>query len=536
MIDVVIIGAGPSGLQLAYYLEKKNINYRIVERDCVASFFKTYPRDRKLISFNKKHSIYKDPEVNLRWDWNSLLTEDYSHPFSEYSDALYPSADELVEYLQDFSKEYSIDVEENTEIKCIEKTDFGNFSLKTSQGESIETRYVVVSTGFTKEFLPNIHGIENIKETYSTVSINKDKYIDQRVLIIGKGNSSFEIANQLLDVTSLIHLVSPESIIMAWQSRHPGHIRANYSNILDAYQLKTLHGVLDANILSVRMVDDKYHVEFQYVHADDEIEIIEYDHVILCAGFKFDKDIFSADLEQKMLREGRLPAITSEWESDSISGLFFNGTLTQSLDFKASSSAFIDGFRYNSRSLANILKARLCQSELNHLCIPFNSEELANYIQNRVCNTSSLWTQFGSLADVLCVDNDEVKIFQDTSINYQIDVLSKSYQFRIVLTFEWGEYNGNVFEIERHPSNEMATTNIFLHPILRTYFGTEKISEHHILEDLFGMYSAKTAVDTRISISGREREKYHHEEHTVPLKKYMDSVIDLIQNTEILEV
>lgn len=38
-------------------------------------FWSTFPRSGQLISFNKRYTIYDDPEVNLRWDWNSLLTD-----------------------------------------------------------------------------------------------------------------------------------------------------------------------------------------------------------------------------------------------------------------------------------------------------------------------------------------------------------------------------------------------------------------------------------------------------------------------------
>jgi hypothetical protein len=38
-------------------------------------FWGKYPRSGQLISFNKRWTIYDDPEVNLRWDWNSLLTD-----------------------------------------------------------------------------------------------------------------------------------------------------------------------------------------------------------------------------------------------------------------------------------------------------------------------------------------------------------------------------------------------------------------------------------------------------------------------------
>jgi len=530
MMDITIVGAGPAGLQLAYYLKKLEITYQVIERNTVASFFKTFPRDRKLISFNKKYSIYEDPEVNLRWDWNSLLTEDYSHNFADYSDAFYPAADELVDYLSDFAKKYALNIREKTAICSIDRASGGGFVLQTDSGEMLQSKYVVVSTGLSQEWFPDIKGIEHVTKTYATVNIDKQHYIGKRVLIIGKGNSSFELSTQLLDVTALLHLASPESVEMAWQTRHPGHVRANYSNILDAYQLKTLHGALDAHIRKIEMNKGFFHVEFEYVHADGEIETIEYDDVILCTGFKFDKTIFGSELTPSMTVNGRLPAMSSGWESTSIPGIFYNGTLTQSLDFKRSSSAFIDGFRYNARSLAHLLNARLNNTLLAHQQMPLTVENLTKYVQSRACNTSSLWTQFGSLADVICIDsdNDKVKIFQDTNMEYHHEFLSKYFPIRLTLTFEWGQYDGNVFEIQRHPSNKKSYTNIFLHPILRTYKGNDFISEHHILEDLFGMYSFETTSNTRVSISSRSPEQYHKEEHTEPLIDYLQSTMETL--------
>ena len=49
--DYLIIGAGPAGLQLGYYLEKNNRDYLIIERnDSAGAFFKDMPRHRFLES------------------------------------------------------------------------------------------------------------------------------------------------------------------------------------------------------------------------------------------------------------------------------------------------------------------------------------------------------------------------------------------------------------------------------------------------------------------------------------------------------
>ena len=70
----VIIGAGPAGLQLAYYFEQKNLDYLVLEQANAPGFFlKNFPRHGTLISINKVYTGCDDKEANLRWDWNSLL-------------------------------------------------------------------------------------------------------------------------------------------------------------------------------------------------------------------------------------------------------------------------------------------------------------------------------------------------------------------------------------------------------------------------------------------------------------------------------
>lgn len=68
-MEYLIIGAGPAGLQLGYFLERSGHDYLILEAGPTpGAFFQTFPRHRKLISSNKKHTGWDDPELNLRMD------------------------------------------------------------------------------------------------------------------------------------------------------------------------------------------------------------------------------------------------------------------------------------------------------------------------------------------------------------------------------------------------------------------------------------------------------------------------------------
>src|SRR5438552_3051458 len=110
--DYVIVGAGPAGLQLAYYLDRAGRDYIVLEAEQVGHFFTKLPRHRRLISNNKVYTGFDDPEMNLRWDWNSLLSDDLDKPFTELTADYFPHADVLVGYLRDYQRRFRLKVAE----------------------------------------------------------------------------------------------------------------------------------------------------------------------------------------------------------------------------------------------------------------------------------------------------------------------------------------------------------------------------------------------------------------------------------------
>src|SRR5689334_10619481 len=90
--DTIVIGAGPAGLQLAYFLEKAGRDYLVVDgADRAGAYFAQYPRHRKLLSINKQYTGREATEFNLRHDWNCLLTHPGDEmPFKEFSTDYFP--------------------------------------------------------------------------------------------------------------------------------------------------------------------------------------------------------------------------------------------------------------------------------------------------------------------------------------------------------------------------------------------------------------------------------------------------------------
>jgi thioredoxin reductase len=530
--DYLVIGAGPAGLQLGYFLEKYGHNYLILERHIApAAFFRNYPRNRKLISFNKTASLYHDPEIKLRWDWNSLLS-DHEFLFENYSQRLYPHADDMVRYLSDFASRYALKIHYGVKVTRIARTESELFCVQDEAGCAYHCRCLIVATGLSQPYIPPIPGIEQV-EAYETVNMDAESFRNQRVLILGKGNSGFEIADNLLETAALIHLASPDPIKFAWNTRHPGNLRGDYVRILDAYQLKLLHGMLDCTISQIQREHGKYVVRVHYVHADSEVEEIIYDRVIRCTGFRFDPTIFDPSCTPQLTINARFPAQTPLWESTNVPHLFFAGTLMQVRDFRKSSSAFVDGFRYNIRTLYHYLAHRYHRQTQPHRTLPLTVEALAQAVQTRVCSTSALWAQFGYLCDLMVVDEtrQQVQHFFELPVDHICASPWSQHHHYYMLTFEWGPWEGDVFAIARQPHAQTAYTNAFLHPILRRYTGDTLVAEHHILEDLFGMYAAAGSPGIYKSRSGRSVQQYHAEEHEQPLRQFFTRQLSISGRT-----
>lgn len=503
-VDYLIIGAGPAGLQLGYFLEQSQRNYLILESgEAAGTFIAKFPRHRQLISINKRYTGYNDPEINLRWDWNSLLCDDESMRFTRYSDEYFPNADAMVQYLGDFAARYQLKIQYDTKVCQIAKPD--GFVVVDQNGQHYRAKRLIMATGVSLPYLPEIEGVE-LAEKYTEMSLNREEFANQRVLIIGKGNSAFESADHLMASASLIHLVSPTPVNLAWKTKYVGHLRAVNNNLLDTYQLKSQNVVLDAHVKRIERVGNELLVTFYYTHADEEEETITYDRVLLCAGFKFDASIFDANCQPALAIHQRFPAQTSAWESTNISDLYFAGTITHMRDFKKKQSGFIHGFRYNVKALAQILADRYHGQPLPSQTIALTPQVLTNAVLGRMNNTSALWQQTGFLGDVIVVNSDGTgSYYQDLSVDYVHDTALGQQSHYYVITLEFGLdiifASPDPLAVERIHKDDVARADLSsgIHPIIRRYCGSTLIAEHHVIEDIASEWAEEVHVDPLIA-------------------------------------
>jgi hypothetical protein len=117
--------------------------------------------------------------------------------------------------------------------------------------------------------------------------------------------------------------------------------------------MRTIAVALDA--LQDPLIAD-YLMEFAEQAADPHP--MQYDQVIRCTGWQHDTAVYSENVAPLMQRNGKYPAMTAEYESQNVPGLYFAGTLSHGRDHKRAAGGFIHGFRYTARALFKMLEVK----------------------------------------------------------------------------------------------------------------------------------------------------------------------------------
>ena len=488
--EYIIVGSGPAGLQTAYYLEKYNKKYIVLEKDnCVGGFFKKYPIHRQLISINKVYTGSENKEFNLRHDWNSLLSQDESLLFKNYSKEYFPPADVMVQYLNDFYERYKLNIVFNANVRDISKKG-ENFIVKTQENEYSGEK-VIVAAGLFKINKTNLAPPDSI--LYSDLSEDKSMFVNKKVGIIGGGNSAFETANYLTDVTSTIQLIVKGPIKFAWQTHYAGDIRAINNNFLDTYQLKSQNVIVEIEE-GDRIIkrNGKYFMGYE----DGEIDVDStpeggLDYIINCSGFNMDTSIFN---NCAPIHNGKVPLIKPNFESINIENLFFAGVLGQEIAYKKSSGAFIHGFRYLIRSMIDIDTGHINITVIN------NKEQLYNIIYDRINHSSGIYQMFGCLVDAIIIIDEKILYIQEIPIKYLETYIIPFVKKAAIISLNYGSNFGGVIEntytlgdatyvfgqdraIGADPGYGHHSN--FLHPIFNLYINSIHLKDIHLCENLY---------------------------------------------------
>lgn len=505
----LVIGAGPAGLQLGQHFAKSGRDYLILEAGATeGTFFETYPRHRTLLSLNKRFNYYASPSFNLRHDWNSILSDGPGPLFTDYSEDLFPHADDMVRYLRDYRRFHNLRIRTNSRVGSIRRTDAGRFDVGFNDG-SITADRVFLATGPVAPRVPDVAGIE-LARGYADHTLDARAYRNRKVAIIGRGNSAFEVANHIAAEAAMVHLLVAKPVRHAWDTHYPGDLRAINNTVLDMYQLKSLHATLSYEVRRIRRAESgmlAVDVEEELPHWDPPVvqrRTIEYHDVIYCTGWRFaDTSLFGSGVVPRTSHRGKYFALSPWWET-TLPGLYCVGTCMQERDRRAASS-FIHGFRYNVRTLYRRIEEQVYGKPYPRLRLPLTGESdlvsAADVLLRRLSTTSGLYQQFGVLTDVLTFRPGELTVSPELPLDHvRSDEQFQSADVFVTVTLEYGfdRYPAGISSLEftRPFDPGRPECSAFLHPVFRTYRHGDVVDEKHLGESFDLRWDAEAVHDS----------------------------------------
>ncbi|MEQ2164350.1 FAD-dependent oxidoreductase domain-containing protein 2, partial [Goodea atripinnis] len=454
-----VLGAGPAGLQMGFFLSKARRDYIILERNSgPGSFF-----NKKLISINKIHTGRCNREFNLRHDWNSLLSDKPDLLFRRLSSEFYPPADAFPLYLSMFVRELGLKVQYGVDI--------GRISI------------LLVATGLWVPQEVEFAG-SDLVEGYESISTNSDDYKGQAVLILGKGNSAFETAQSILGRASRVHMLSSSPL-----KSLDGLVEAHLEDVVISKQEKSSRrsGVKDAQMRAKLYLGLRKYMqnsderngsnasreELQVDHIDNFPLRKPYDRVIRCLGFRFNFSIFdsSACPPHSENAKGRLPGVTAWYEGKNTPGLFLLGTASHSRDYRASAGGFVHGFRYTA--VHRLLEYRYHGNTWPSTRLV--TTQLMSWILKRVGEASGPYQMFEMLGDVILLQGSHCEYIEEFLLQAlpQFSSLSGhevSSQGLIVVVMQYGKKKIDYLGRSRAETDwTRAWKSNFLHPVLYYY-------------------------------------------------------------------
>ncbi|MGH3110342.1 MAG: flavin-containing monooxygenase [Gaiellaceae bacterium] len=183
--DVVVIGAGQTGLVMGYLLARQGRRFVILDAaDSIGAAWRT------------------------RWDSLVLFTpRRYSGlaglAFPGDPDG-YPTRDEVIDYLEQYAATFELPVELGSQVQSL--TVEGDRFVVGLEDRRLEADQVVVATGpFQVPSIPGLAGELDLYQVHSTGYQRPSDVPEGRVVVVGGGNTGYQIAKELSG-THEVHL------------------------------------------------------------------------------------------------------------------------------------------------------------------------------------------------------------------------------------------------------------------------------------------------------------------------------------------
>jgi thioredoxin reductase (NADPH) len=254
ILDILIIGAGPIGLNCALEAQKNNLKYLIIEKGTIVNSLYHYPLYMRFFSTAEKLEIDGIPFITT---------------------APKPGRQDALEYYQGIARQKELNIHLYEKVLNVSKKE-DVFEIETSKAQ-YHAKNVVIATGFYD--IPNLMNIpgehlSKVKHYYT----EPYPYTRQKIVVVGSSNSAVDAALETYrkgaEVTMIIRHSEVSKSVKYW-------VKPDIENRIAEGSI-TAH--FNSEIIEVKERSVVFKTE------DDQIHEIENDFVLAMTGYLPDFD------------------------------------------------------------------------------------------------------------------------------------------------------------------------------------------------------------------------------------------------------
>jgi len=404
---VVVVGSGPGGIQSSYYLRHLGIDHALISADpSPGGMFRRFPFFQRLLSWTKPYGpVARDDPFYYWYDWNSLLAEEPENRAIQADlmdgTSSFPSRPEMELNLATFVERTGLKIRYDTAWRSTGR-DGERFVISTDDGD-YRCQVAIFAVGVAQPYKPDTPGFEFVPHYADTRE--STTYAGKRLFIVGKENSGFELATGLLQWAQRIVLASPRPAKLSVNSHSLAGVRARYVQPVEDEVLGGGVFMLNASISRIERVGDGFRVQCIRSEGGSELPV-DADEVIAATGFTCPLQDLQ-ELGVEVFGRSKLPAMTNYWESATVPGIYFAGTIGQGVSgmkkygLPANSGA-VQGSRYNARTMVYHMAeqhfgVQLPQPEVK-------ADALVDLLLAEATTSPELWNQKSYLARAFSLD------------------------------------------------------------------------------------------------------------------------------------
>lgn len=317
LLDLAIIGAGPTGLATAIEAHRRGLKYLVFDKGCITN---------SILGFPTHMIFFTTPE----------LLEIGGMPL--VSDREKPSRNEALKYYRKVVQAFGIRVRQYEEVQQLEKSGTSAFRVRTSAGE-YTARHIVLATGYYDN--PNKLGIpgEDLPHV-SHYYTEPYSYFDRDVVVVGGRNSAAEAALDLFRGGARVSLVhrgaEMGSTLKYW-------VRPDIENRLKAGEVKPFFNSLVKRITPETVEIDQAGTPHS-LHADQ---------VFLLTGYHSSTKFFE-QLGVKWDSDTLRPQFNTETFETNVPGVYLAGSI---IGGRFNAEVFIENGRFHGESVVKAIAA-----------------------------------------------------------------------------------------------------------------------------------------------------------------------------------